>query len=263
MYLQISLRPEDRDVCRFLWQEAGAEAPVKTYRLTRVGFGLACSPFLAMQVVRQHARQCGEIDTLIDRVVTDMYVDDLATSCDDSGEARNLVKKLSDLMRSGGFSLKKWASNDVSALHDLPEEDQSPSGEGRLWKTLGLFWNRCSDHLNFVIPPAVELSRCDTKRQLVSLAARVFDPLGCLAPFTVRAKQLFQALGSGALTGMIASQRTSMSCGVDGRKNWTSCPQSELLSAPREQLQRVELHVFGDASETAYGAVAYLPCECT
>ncbi|KRY63146.1 hypothetical protein T4A_7201, partial [Trichinella pseudospiralis] len=101
MYLQIGLRPEDRDVCRFLWQEAGAEAPVKTYRLTRVGFGLACSPFLAMQVVRQHARQCGEIDTLIDRVVTDMYVDDLATSCDDSGEARNLVKKLSDLMRSG------------------------------------------------------------------------------------------------------------------------------------------------------------------
>ncbi|KRY01907.1 hypothetical protein T4E_10651 [Trichinella pseudospiralis] len=48
--------------------------------------------------------------------------------------------------------------------------------------------------LNFVIPPAVELSRCDTKRQLVSLAARVFDSLGCLAPFTVRAKQLFQAL---------------------------------------------------------------------
>ncbi|KRZ36296.1 hypothetical protein T4C_2072, partial [Trichinella pseudospiralis] len=194
MYLQIGLRPEDRDVCRFLWQEAGAEAPVKTYRLTRVGFGLACSPFLAMQVVRQHARQCGEIDTLIDRVVTDMYVDDLATSCDDSGVARNLVKKLSDLMRSGGFTLKKWASNGVSALHDLPEEDQSPSGEGRLWKTLGLFWNRCSDHLTFMIPPAVELSRCDTKRQLVSLAARVFDSLGCLAPFTVRAKQLFQAL---------------------------------------------------------------------
>ncbi|KRZ00675.1 hypothetical protein T4B_10138, partial [Trichinella pseudospiralis] len=219
MYLQIGLRPEDRDVCRFLWQEAGAEAPVKTYRLTRVGFGLACSPFLAMQVVRQHARQCGEIDTLIDRVVTDMYVDDLATSCDDSGEARNLVKKLSDLMRSGGFSLKKWASNDVSALHDLPEEDRlGRGGSGRLWASSG------------TVAATISPFRCDTKRQLVSLAARVFDPLGCLAPFTDRAKQLFQALGSGALTGMIASQRTSMSCGVDGRKNWTSCPQSESLA---------------------------------
>ncbi|KRY85974.1 hypothetical protein T4D_2072 [Trichinella pseudospiralis] len=50
MYLQVGLPPEDQDVCRFIWQERGCEATVKVYRLTQVGFGLTCSPFLAMQV---------------------------------------------------------------------------------------------------------------------------------------------------------------------------------------------------------------------
>ncbi|KRX87150.1 hypothetical protein T4E_3298 [Trichinella pseudospiralis] len=36
--------------------------------------------------------------TLIERVLTDMYVDDLATSYDDNGKAHNLVKTLSDVM---------------------------------------------------------------------------------------------------------------------------------------------------------------------
>ncbi|KRX33978.1 hypothetical protein T05_5954, partial [Trichinella murrelli] len=76
------LRLEDRDVCRLLWQERDCGAPVKVYPITWVGFGLTCSPFMAMQVVRQHAQGCGNIDALTDRVLSDMYVDDLATSCD-------------------------------------------------------------------------------------------------------------------------------------------------------------------------------------
>ncbi|KRY08261.1 hypothetical protein T12_12309 [Trichinella patagoniensis] len=102
MYLQVRLRPEDRDVCRFLWQERDCGAPVKVYRLTR---------------------RRGNIDTLTDRVLSDMYVDDLATSCDGVDEARHLVQRLTELMKTGGFALKKWASNDPDALMDLPPED--------------------------------------------------------------------------------------------------------------------------------------------
>ncbi|KRY08263.1 hypothetical protein T12_5861 [Trichinella patagoniensis] len=42
--------------------------------------------------------------------------------------------------------------------------------------------------------PDIHPERHDSKRQLLSLASRLFDPLGCLAPFTIRAKKLFQSL---------------------------------------------------------------------
>ncbi|KRX64136.1 hypothetical protein T06_13778 [Trichinella sp. T6] len=58
----------------------GLRAPVKVYRLTRVGFGLTCSPFLAMLVVKHHAQRRGNIDALTDRVLSDMYVDALQWS---------------------------------------------------------------------------------------------------------------------------------------------------------------------------------------
>ncbi|KRY54896.1 hypothetical protein T03_8692 [Trichinella britovi] len=56
MYLQVALRVEDRDAC----VSCGATAyrtPVRVYCLTRVCFGLACSPYLAMNVIKAHAEQ--------------------------------------------------------------------------------------------------------------------------------------------------------------------------------------------------------------
>ncbi|KRY76022.1 hypothetical protein T4B_1310, partial [Trichinella pseudospiralis] len=212
MYLQISLRPEDRDVCRFLWQEAGVEALVKTHRLTRVGFSLACSLFLTMQVVRQHARQCGESDTLIDRVLTYMYGDNLATSCDDSGEAHNLQRRLCVARPPRGRLITVWGGAALEDFGPLLEPVQRPS------------------HL------------CD--------------------PPEVLAKQLFQTLWLRGIdwADCLPADIDVMSCRWKEKLDQlpTIRVPCALLSAPREQLQRVELHVFSDSSETPYGVVAYL-----
>ncbi|KRZ48084.1 hypothetical protein T02_14237 [Trichinella nativa] len=228
MYLQIGLRPADRDV----------------------GFGLSCFPFLAMRVIRHHAQSHGKVKALADKVLSDMYVDDLATSCDRIRQARTLIRQLCNLMKSGGFAMKKWASNDPAALSVMPVE------------TLRLYWNRRLDVLTFVSPAEIPLERHNTKRQLVILAAKVFDPLGCAAQYTIRAKKLFQALW---LTGI--EWDDPLPAEINGK--WISWKdelerlsdiqvQRALVTVPRDQVGRYEFHVFGDAAETAYGAVAYL-----
>ncbi|KRX13461.1 hypothetical protein T07_7045 [Trichinella nelsoni] len=59
-----------------------------------------------MQVVRHHAQRCGNIDALTDRVLSDMYVDDLATSCNGVDETRYLVQRLTELMKLAASLLR-------------------------------------------------------------------------------------------------------------------------------------------------------------
>ena len=62
-------------------------------------------------------------------------------------------------------------------------------------KALGVSRDLTSDHFRFVAPGGIFLSPDPmTKRSLLSLASKMFAPLGLISAFTVRAKILFQEL---------------------------------------------------------------------
>ncbi|KRX17694.1 hypothetical protein T07_15145 [Trichinella nelsoni] len=136
---QVGLHEEDRDVCRFLWKNSGPGGTLATYRLTRVCFGLVCSPYLSMQVVNHHLsekRNC--FRTVVDEIKAGMYVDDLVVSCHAVAEAKDFVRQSSELLSSGGFYLAKWASNAPVALVDRPTEEILKNKHSCLGKTLGI-----------------------------------------------------------------------------------------------------------------------------
>ncbi|XP_003368070.1 zinc knuckle protein, partial [Trichinella spiralis] len=264
MYLQIRVRAEDRDACRFLWRDD--EQKIRKYRLTRVCFGLTCSPFLAMGTVRLHANQNhGSAPRAAEEVLNNMYMDDLATSCDSVADARSLVDQLSSLLASGGFQLHKWASNEPDALQDLPLEKTTMGAGGRPWKTLGIYWERNEDYLTFVNPERRRPEGGDTKRQLLSVASGIFDPIGCLAPFLVRAKILFQSLWERGLDWDEPLPEDVERPWLAWKSELDDLPLIRLPRAlvpiPLDHVKRIELHAFCDASERAYGAVVYLRVE--
>jgi len=131
-------------------------------------------------------------------VLNDFYVDDLVTGANTLQEALAIKEETSQLLKEGGFDLRKWASND-SALQD----DQSLrlhkefilSGDIECeTRTLGLVWNCKLDHFKFSsilnLPPLAS----PTKRSILSRIFLIFDPFGLLAPATVTAKIIIQDL---------------------------------------------------------------------
>ena len=119
-----------------------------------------------------------------------------------------------------------------------------------------------SDHFRFLAPGGIVLTPDPiTKRSLLSLASKMFDPLGLISPFTVRAKIFFQELW---LKGLLWDDPLDSEI----KAKWLHW-KSELLqlkgvTIPRcfgngiTQESKIELHGFGDASPKAYGAAVYI-----
>lgn len=127
--------------------------------------------------------------------------------------------------------------------------------------TLSLRWNCAADTLGYHYRP-IEYAAL-TMRTAYQVLATQYDPLGFIVPFTTRAKVLIQQLWSKK------REWDDPNLPPDLHAAWNTW-ESELQhlsaitiprcysSVPNNAHQKYDLHVFCDASERAYGAVAYL-----
>lgn len=189
MYRQIAVHSEDRSLQRILWRE---ENQLAEYTLNTVTYGLACAPYFALRVLRQLATDEEERFSQGPETLRRVYMDDVLTGASTLESCRRLREQVSSLCMAGGFPLKKWATNDL--LRDVPLECRLlPSADALLpaidHAVLGLRWSPATDEF----APTVRRSPGvpSTKRTILSQTARLFDPLGWLAP--IRAKLIIQA----------------------------------------------------------------------
>lgn len=121
---------------------------------------------------------------------------------------------------------------------------------------LGLHWHPTSDTFHFTFEQPT--SHSITKRTILSLIAKLYDPLGLLAPVIIRAKILMQELWT-----LKVGWDDPLPCHIANR--WMTYMQEfkeiNLIKIPRwigvkEKYQR-QLHGFCDASQQAYSALVY------
>ena len=286
-FLNIAVDAKDRDSLRFLWVEDVRDnnLSIVVYRFCRVVFGLNASPFLLNGTIRHHLETFALKDPdFVKRMVEGFYVDDLVTGERTAGKAFTLFEKARDRMAKGGFNLRKWKTNDpelrdkissretsktsreVSRLED--EETYAKSkleslGGMRGEKVLGLAWNCENDTLHFNFAHVIEKARNleVTKRNVLSLLASLFDPLGIISPVTVSMKALFQEICSNKfdwdkpLTGETKAKwdRWIKDLAETKEIQIDRC----LYDVGGEGVQKCYLHGFGDASKKAYCATVY------
>lgn len=246
MYRQIWIAQNDRNYQLMLWRKR-SEDPIKVYRLNTVTFGTAAAPYLAIRTLLKLAEDNPTNELASIMIHDEMYVDDLI---------------------SGGHTVDegKWTSNSNEVLEGIPTGDREttfsvPSEESKRVKTLGVHWLPAVDQFSFYYASLDNPQ--PTKRFILSTIARLFDPMGWIAPCISMAKMFMQQLWIKKVSWDEPIEPSIL-------KQWAvfyeDLKSINELQFPRwvetsSNCERVELHGFSDASEKAYGASVYLRVE--
>ena len=189
--------------------------------------------------------------------LTSFYMDDFVHATETEDEAVEMQTEVTELLRRGGFRLTKWTSNSKRVVEHIEAKERAQAGITQ--SVLGCTWNTVEDTLGVrSIDPHVP----ETKRGVVQGVARLYGPLGLLSPFSLQAKILIQRLWAGDYSwdDQLGPEELQI------WKEWLSeLPSTGLMTVPRcfsgaevsADCTR-ELHTFCDASQYAFGAVAYI-----
>ncbi|XP_064479339.1 uncharacterized protein LOC135392562 [Ornithodoros turicata] len=274
-FLQIGIQNCDRDALRFLWFSQVPttdehEQEIECWRMTRVPFGTTASPFLLGATLRHHLRAFEESDReLAATLMESFYVDDLLTGAATTDEALEIVRRSREILQQAGMNLTKWASNS-SELQSAFEHEENGTDVGEKSfseptqaKVLGVAWDRSTDYFKFsgehLLSVITRMS--DTKRSVLQASSRIFDPLGFLAPYTIRVKIIFQELWK---AGLDWDTTLPNNISTEWRSWCSELPSLREVSMERCLLPAIgtvyshQLHIFSDASPQAYGACAFL-----
>lgn len=262
MYRQVSVLPKYRAYQHIFWRASPVDE-LREYELNTVTYGLNCAPFLALRVLQDLAEQeCAGLPDVLDALTYQTYVDDICVGADTVDSLMKLRSDLQQVLSRAGLELKKWSSNAHQLLSSVPAADRatdaSPFNDTDigLTKVLGLQWKSSQDTFGF----DVQLSEAvPTKRAVLSVIARIFDPLGFLAPVIFLAKHHMQQIWKANLTWDEPLPKELNNC-------WQAfvhgLPMLSEVRIPRflnTYIQcQVQLCGFCDASERGYAAVVYL-----
>ena len=277
-FVQILIKNADKDMLRFLWyDDVGKENPsIVHLRHNRLVFGLVSSMSILGETIRKHIVQYEERYPQVCNILKRLYADDLSCVADSREEALEIYRQSKEIMLKGGFNLRKWNTNDEQLLKEINSIEckhgnesirgsatETTGGSLERSKILGMKWDSKSDNLIHELHDIVEFAKALTpsKRSVLKLAAKIFDPLGILSLFTINIKLFFQEL----CTDKVSWDEELTGLNLKKFESIISELQSlEAMEIPRfvfekgKAVRKIEIHGYSDASEKAQGCVLYL-----
>ena len=290
-FLNVEVKPEDRNLLRFLWIDYvnSLNPGIIKLRFTRLVFGLVCFPFILNVTLRNHLSKYENADPeFVSTVIKALYVDDFASGKNTVMDCFELYQKLTRF-REGGFNMRNWASNgsefnelikkeETTLLSGKPAVEPTKSvetatidqpkstnrntmSEETVVKVMGVMWDKSEDCFKFDFSAFSKqtLSGTLTKRKLLSVTALFYDPLGLLSPLILPFKCMFQEIcqlkveWDKALPEDLTSRWKELVEDIEGAPSFT-ISRCIMDGIEAEQVKCIQLHRFADASRIAYGA---------
>ncbi|XP_066941064.1 uncharacterized protein [Macrobrachium rosenbergii] len=281
MYNSVRISELDQHTHRFLWQDLETDREPDHYVLTTVTFGDRPSGIMAMMALRKTTEMDESFPLTAEMINRNSYVDDILSSVSMVERAKRSIVEANAILSRGGFQIKQWVMSGES-----PEDNFLNILKTDKEKVLGLNWNPKEDLFFYVIKinfskkvknirmePPIKKSEINEKlpntlnrRMVLSQTASVYDPLGFIVPFTLKAKLLMRDL----LTTISENERRldwdeamPQYMYERWRKLFKEMYELETLTfhrcvKPKDAVGKPDLVIFADASKLAYGACAYL-----
>ena len=194
---QVRVDPRDVGAFRFPWfvDESMQEAKMMSFQ-SHV-FGSAASSIVTSYVLRHHAETIKDESSpaVYDMVRNRYYVDDGTGGADTEEEIIELSNGVKKAMEKGGFELCKFKSNLPQLMEGNANEEVkigNRSDDDDATKVLGVSWIPSSDVFTFNFDPEAATREVKTARDLVSVQASLYDPLGLISPFQLLGRRMLQ-----------------------------------------------------------------------
>ena len=268
MFLQVQVPEQDRSALRFLWRPKFNES-VQIYEKQRQDFGAKSSTTCANYALKGVGIDNeDEFPIAAKAIHNNFYMDDLIKLVETAEEGIEVSNQLQPLLSKHAFELKKWISNNNEVNTVIPEGlksisktkqvDVEPNAQGS--SVLGLQWNVTDDSLQVCRGTNKEVEAPINQRKILSPVSSVFDPIGLFALFSVRMRRLLKNIWT--KNGQHWDNKVEPGEEAEFLKWKEQLPIVAEKSTDRRYFNtlenKIELHLFADASEDTMCAVAYL-----
>ena len=187
-------------------------------------------------------------------------------------EMRKRVRDVSLINSEANFVMHGWASNDLRVVEEVREESKLNSDTkadlcNQEERVLGLYWDRDLDTFSFNVglnkirAGLLYQQERPTKREFFSMTMSIYDPLGILSPYKLRAKLIMQNIWRSGINWEAKIRDEEFAEWVAWLKDLEeikNCIIPRCYVPKNVDYVRTQLHVFCDASLTAFAATAYL-----
>ena len=271
MFLQVGVNPEDRPSLRFLWREDPA-FEIAVYHYIRHVFGSKDSPTFANFAMRWTATDNkATFSEAVRSVLSNFSMDDYLESSLTVEEATWKAENLVTLLSLGGFKLTKFVSNVPSIPGKLEPVSNAPTEVKEIPNTegsshvLGQKWNHSTDTLVVSRGTKPDVKLNVTQSVVLCLVSAVYDPIGLVAPYIVKARLLLKYIWR--LNGQHWDDEIPPEL-VTKFLEWSKAlPTLSDITIPRAyfvgEVEALKFQLFGDSSEEVFSAVAFLRAKVT
>lgn len=264
MYRMIRVNRNQTFLQNILWRKHPSHN-LRCIELLTVSYGTNFAPYVSTRCLIELADLYENDFTKAANVIkTQTYVDDILCGANSVSELLTIKNELISLLKLGNFSLHKWCSNSTEFMQEFNLDSEitnySFDVEGCSNKVLGISWNPRQDYFSVSLPKDINIYPI-TKRNVLSVIAQIYDPLGFVAPLVIIAKIFMQKLWLAKvqwdepLTTLLKQEWLTFSRNI---LELSELKISRCLFVGNNEIKTIELHGYSDSSLKAYGCCIYL-----